>query len=165
MILSGSCSAATNGQVAYAKAQGVPSLGLDPLAIADQKQTVATVLDWAQAHLGDKPCLIYSTAHPEAVKQVQERLGRDQSGQLIEHLLAEVAHALFEAGARRFVVAGGETSGAVVQGLGVSLLEIGPEIDPGVPWTKAADGKPIALALKSGNFGTEDFFLKALAML
>jgi len=92
-------------------------------------------------------------------------LGRDQSGQLIEHLLAEVAHALFEAGARRFVVAGGETSGAVVQGLGVSLLEIGPEIDPGVPWTKAADGKPIALALKSGNFGTEDFFLKALAML
>jgi uncharacterized protein YgbK (DUF1537 family) len=63
------------------------------------------------------------------------------------------------------VVAGGETSGAVVQGLGVSLLEIGPEIDPGVPWTKAADGKPIALALKSGNFGTEDFFLKALAML
>ena len=165
VILSGSCSAATNGQVAYAKAQGVPSLGLDPLAIADQKQTVATVLDWAQAHLGDKPCFIYSTAHPEAVKQVQERLGRDQSGQLIEHLLAEVAHALFEAGARRFVVAGGETSGAVVQGLGVSLLEIGPEIDPGVPWTKAADGKPIALALKSGNFGTEDFFLKALAML
>ena len=165
VILSGSCSAATNGQVAYAQAQGVPSLGLDPLAIADQTQTVATVLDWARAHLGDKPCLIYSTAAPDAVKQVQERLGRDQSGQLIEHLLAEVAHHLFEAGVRRFVVAGGETSGAVVQGLGVSMLEIGPEIDPGVPWTKAADGKPIALALKSGNFGTQDFFLKALAMI
>ena len=165
VILSGSCSAATNGQVAYAQAQAVPSLGLDPLAIAEKKQTVATVLDWTRSHLGDKPCLIYSTAAPDAVKQVQERLGRDQSGQLIEHLLAEVAHHLFEAGVRRFVVAGGETSGAVVQGLGVSMLEIGPEIDPGVPWTKAADGKPIALALKSGNFGTQDFFLKALAML
>lgn len=165
VILSGSCSAATNGQVAYAQAQGVPALGLDPLAIADQKQTVSSVLDWARAHLGDKPCLIYSTAAPDIVKQVQERLGRDASGQLIEHLLAEVARGLYEAGARRFVVAGGETSGAVVQGLGVSLLEIGPEIDPGVPWTKAADGKPISLALKSGNFGTQDFFLKALAML
>ena len=165
VILSGSCSAATNGQVAYAKGQGVPSLGLDPLAIAEKRQSVASVMEWAKAQRQDAPFMIYSTAEPEAVRQVQERLGRDQSGQLIEHLLAEVAHQLFEQGVRRFVVAGGETSGAVVQGLGVSMLEIGPEIDPGVPWTCAADGKPIALALKSGNFGTQDFFLKALAML
>ena len=165
VILSGSCSAATNGQVAYAQAQGVPSLGLDPLAIADNKQSVTTVLDWAKAQRQDAPFMIFSTAAPESIKQVQERLGRERSGALIEHLLADVARHLFDAGVRRFVVAGGETSGAVVQGLGVSMLEIGPEIDPGVPWTRAADGKPIALALKSGNFGTPDFFLKALAML
>jgi 3-dehydrotetronate 4-kinase len=165
VILSGSCSAATNGQVAYAQAHGVPSLGLDPLAIAEKTQTVETVIDWAHAQIGEKPFLIYSTAAPEAVKQIQERLGRDQSGHLIEALLAGVAHRLAQLGVCRFVVAGGETSGAVVQGLGVSMLEIGPEIDPGVPWTLAADGRPLALALKSGNFGTQDFFVKALAML
>ena len=165
VILSGSCSAATQAQVAYAQTKGVPSLALDPLAIAQARQTADQVVDWALAEGQDGPCLIYSTATPQAVKAIQDQLGRDQSGALIEHLLATVAQRLSEGGVRRFVVAGGETSGAVVQGLGVSMLAIGPEIDPGVPWTLAADGKPLALALKSGNFGAQDFFLKALAML
>ena len=84
---------------------------------------------------------------------------------MVEHLIGEVAIGLAELGVTRLVVAGGETSGAVVSALGVSMLEIGPEIDPGVPWTLAADGKSIALALKSGNFGALDFFTKSLEML
>jgi uncharacterized protein YgbK (DUF1537 family) len=164
-ILAGSCSAATRGQVSEAIAQGVEAFALDPLLIANGEQKAEQILAWAKPRLGTKPVLVYSTAEPEAVRQVQEKFGRDQSGQMIEALLGAVAVGLHEHGVRRLVVAGGETSGAVVTALGVSMLEIGPEIDPGVPWTLAADGKSIALALKSGNFGTKDFFTKALAML
>lgn len=164
-VLAGSCSAATRGQVADAVAKGVEAFALDPVAIADGRMTAASVLDWARPRLGTKPVLVYSTAEPEAVRAVQERFGRDESGAMIERLLGEVAQGLAAEGVTRLVVAGGETSGAVVGALGVSMLEIGPEIDPGVPWTLAADGKPMALALKSGNFGTPDFFTKALAML
>jgi uncharacterized protein YgbK (DUF1537 family) len=127
--------------------------------------SAADVLAWAMPRLGRDPVLVYSTAEPEAVRSVQERFGRDEAGAMIERLLGEVARGLAAAGVTRLVVAGGETSGAVVGALGVSMLEIGPEIDPGVPWTLAADGKPLALALKSGNFGTADFFVKALKML
>lgn len=164
-VLAGSCSAATRGQVAHAIAHGVEAFALDPLSIASGEQTAQAVLDWAKPRLGAKPVLVYSTAEPDAVRAVQEQFGRDHSGQMIEALLGAVAIGLHEAGVSRLVVAGGETSGAVVTALGVSMLEIGPEIDPGVPWTLAADGKSIALALKSGNFGTVDFFTKALTML
>ena len=164
-VLAGSCSAATRGQVAEAIAGGVDALALDPVAIAEGRQTAQTVLDWALPRLGARPVLVYSTAEPEAVRAVQERFGRDESGAMVERLLGAVAVGLAAAGVTRLVVAGGETSGAVVGALGVTMLEIGPEIDPGVPWTRAADGHAIVLALKSGNFGGRDFFAKALAML
>ena len=164
-ILAGSCSAATRGQVEDAREKGVPAFALDPVAIAEGRLGAEDVLAWARPKLAAGPVLVYSTAEPEAVRAVQERFGRDEAGAMIERLLGEVARGLAAAGVTRLVVAGGETSGAVVGALGIAMLEIGPEIDPGVPWTLAADGEPMALALKSGNFGTRDFFTKALAML
>ena len=102
---------------------------------------------------------------PEQVEAAQSQLGRTQAGALVEQTLAAIARGLVDNGVRRLIVAGGETSGAVVETLGISCLEIGPEIDPGVPWTRALDGQELALALKSGNFGGTRFFLKALDML
>ena len=148
-----------------AQEKGVPAFALDPVAIAAGRMTAADVLAWARPKLGAAPILVYSTAEPEAVRAVQERFGRDEAGAMIERLLGEVAKGLAAAGVKRLVVAGGETSGAVVGALGAAALEIGPEIDPGVPWTLTAGGEPMALALKSGNFGTRDFFTKALKML
>lgn len=164
-ILAGSCSAATRGQVRDALARGVPGFAVDPVALAEKRLSAADILAWAAPRLGPAPVLVYSTAEPETVRQVQERFGRDEAGAMVERLLGDVARGLAATGVTRLVVAGGETSGAVVGALGVTMLEIGPEIDPGVPWTLAADGHLIALALKSGNFGTQDFFTKSLAML
>jgi uncharacterized protein YgbK (DUF1537 family) len=159
-ILAGSCSEATRGQVRAAKAAGLPALEVDPLALADGRQTPETIVAWAAAQPGERPFLVYSSAEPAAVKAVQERLGREHAGGLVERALAEAARRLVAGGVTRLVVAGGETSGAVVNGLGVAALEIGPEIDPGVPWTRAV-GHDLVLALKSGNFGAPDFFVKA----
>ena len=92
-------------------------------------------------------------------------MGRHESGALVERTLAEVAVRLLNAGFSRFLIAGGETSGAIVEALGVRVLLIGPEIDPGVPWTHSISGPDLALALKSGNFGAKDFFLKAWDLL
>jgi len=164
-ILAGSCSAATRGQIADAKAKGIETFEIDPIELAEGRLSASIVLQWATPRLGGKPVLIYSTAEPDIVRSIQERYGRDEAGAMVEHLLGEVAIGLAELGVTRLVVAGGETSGAVVSALGVSMLEIGPEIDPGVPWTLAADGNPMALALKSGNFGALDFFTKSLEML
>lgn len=164
-ILAGSCSAATRGQVSDAKAKGIEAFEIDPVALAEKRLTAAQIVEWAVPRLGTKPVMVYSTAEPDAVRAIQERFGRDEAGAMVEHLLADIARGLAQKGVTRLVVAGGETSGAVVSALGVTMLEIGPEIDPGVPWTLAADGHAIALALKSGNFGTEDFFTKSLAML
>ena len=99
------------------------------------------------------------------MRAVQERLGRTRAGALTEQALAAVAIGLVEAGVRRLVVAGGETSGAIVSALHIAGLRIGPRIDPGVPWTVSLGEPALALALKSGNFGAEDFFIKALEML
>ncbi|QIB34588.1 3-oxo-tetronate kinase [Ancylobacter pratisalsi] len=161
IVLAGSCSAATRGQVARAIAAGMPALRLDPNAIAEGTTTPDTVLAWLDAVSGDSPALVYSSADPEAVKAVQGRLGVQEAGHMVEALLASVAAALPAKGYGRIIVAGGETAGAVVGALGASALRIGPEIDPGVPWTASLSGPPLALALKSGNFGGEDFFLKA----
>jgi uncharacterized protein YgbK (DUF1537 family) len=109
--------------------------------------------------------LVYSTAAPDVVTGVQSRLGRERAAGLIEDAFSIVARELVERGVRRLVVAGGETSGAIVQALGVEALAIGREIDPGVPWTTALGAQPLSLALKSGNFGATEFFAKALAML
>jgi uncharacterized protein YgbK (DUF1537 family) len=134
---------------------------LDPLAIAAGKDLAADALAWAAQRLSEKPILIYSTAAPEQVSAVQSKLGRDEAGAMVERTLGRIAQGLVERGVRRLVVAGGETSGAVVGALGVEGLTIGPEIDPGVPWTFSIGQPVLALALKSGNFGAPDFFTKA----
>ncbi|MEY2735935.1 MAG: hypothetical protein RLZ58_1344, partial [Pseudomonadota bacterium] len=166
-IVSGSCSQATNRQVAHFKSHGGKALALDPLQLTgDTDALVAQVMTWAQPLLPQGPVLVYSTAEPEAVKAIQARLGVAEAGALVEHALAAVARAFAQAGVQPLVVAGGETSGACVQALGISQLQIGPQIDPGVPWCHAqGDAGPLHITLKSGNFGTDDFFSKAFTVL
>lgn len=158
-VLAGSCSRATLGQIGFAR-DHAPVLELDPLATPDAAALAARALDWAAGKLGEAPVVIAASAPPEKVAALQARLGRDAAGALVEEALARVAEGLVARGVRRLVVAGGETSGAVVSRLGVRSLRIGPEIDPGVPWTYA-EPAGLHLALKSGNFGARDFFLKA----
>ncbi|WP_135076449.1 3-oxo-tetronate kinase [Terasakiella sp. SH-1] len=165
LVLSGSCSEATRGQVAYAQAR-MPHFKLDAYDILDGKPVADEAISWANAHLSqDQPVLIYSSADPAEVSRVQAERGRVEVGDQVEAVIADIAKRFYEAGVRRFVVAGGETSGAVIEALGVKAMEIGPAIDPGVPWTKSLNDDEKALALKSGNFGTEDFFIKALEQL
>ena len=164
MVLSGSCSAATLGQVAeFAKTH--PTLPLDPLEIAEDPAAVDRAIAWAKSNLNAGPALIHASAPPDSVKAVQEKLGRNEAGELVERAMARIAEALVDGGVRRLVVAGGETSGAVVGALGVKGLLIGAQIDPGVPGTVTMGERPMALALKSGNFGAPDFFEKALRVM
>ncbi len=164
-VLAGSASTATNAQVA-AWREARPAFRIDPLAAARGEPVVEQALAFAQPYLDkDEPILIYATATPDEVKAVQGELGVNEAGHLVEATLASIARGLRERGVRKFVVAGGETSGAVVQALDVRTLRIGTQIDPGVPATATTDAEPLALALKSGNFGTVDFFEKALRHL
>ena len=162
-VLSGSCSRATLFQLGAARDR-VPTLELDPLATPDAQALAQQALDWADGKLGDTPVVIAASSPPDRVAALQAKLGREAAGSLVEETLALVAAGLVDAGVRRLVVAGGETSGAVVSRLGVRQLRIGAEIDPGVPWTFAeGDGPAMRLALKSGNFGGRDFFTAAFA--
>lgn len=164
-VVSGSCSEATNAQVARWIADGRTAIALDPLALHTGVQSTEGLLAQALSVLSSGPVLLYATAAPDRVKAVQAELGVEAAGALVEHTLATVAQGLVQAGVRRLVVAGGETSGAVVQALAVQQLRIGAPICPGVPWTQAAlpqSGEPLLLALKSGNFGGVDFFAEAL---
>ncbi|ANY79623.1 hypothetical protein BB934_16460 [Microvirga ossetica] len=165
IILAGSCSSATQGQVKAAIDAGVPALRLDPMQLSSKDVTAQTALDWLAAQQTNGPVLIYSTSTPDDVQAVQGKLGRMNAGEIVEKTLADIARALPALGFTRIIVAGGETSGAVVNALDVKALTIGPEIDPGVPWTRSLGGVDLALALKSGNFGAPDFFLKAWTML
>jgi uncharacterized protein YgbK (DUF1537 family) len=160
-ILAGSCSEATRGQIRAALAANVPAYHIDPFDVAGNKIAPTDVVSWARKQPPTAPVLIYSSASPDTVARVQAELGRAQAGELIETFLGAIASGLVATDFRRLLVAGGETSGAVVKALNLAALEIGPEIDPGVPWTRALDGEGLALALKSGNFGSADFFLKA----
>jgi uncharacterized protein YgbK (DUF1537 family) len=160
VVLAGSCSAATQRQVADMK-RSCESFAIDVPALARGKAVVRDALAWAAPRLGTQPILIYSTAAPREVEQVQAELGSARAGALVEQALGEIAVQLVARGAQRLVVAGGETAGAVVTALGVQGLRVGAEIDPGVPWTASIGERPVALALKSGNFGSDDFFLKA----
>ncbi|WP_052866517.1 3-oxo-tetronate kinase [Streptomyces niger] len=166
-VVSGSVSAATNRQVDAFLRTGRPAFGVDPLRIAAGEDVAGQALGFAAAHLAGGPVLVHSTEAPEAVRSVQRRLGAAEAGELVERTLARVAQGLVEHGVRRLVVAGGESSGAVVQALGITGLRIGPQIDPGVPWCAATlpDGETLHLALKSGNFGGPDFFTDAFAHL
>jgi uncharacterized protein YgbK (DUF1537 family) len=163
-VISGSCSEATLAQVEAMRGRR-PVLDLDPIEIAAGTDLVARALDWAVPLLADGPVLVSASARPERVRAIQEKLGRERAGRLVETTLAAIARGLVERGVRRLVVAGGETSGAVVQSLGVKGLRIGPQIDPGVPWTLSLGEPPVALALKSGNFGGRDFFVRAFEVL
>lgn len=166
-ILSGSCSNATLSQIGAFEAAGGLTLRLDPLALAKGDEALHEAEAWAVASLGDRPVAIIASETPEKVKEAQSVLGVERAGQVIESAFARLAPALVAKGVTKLVVAGGETSGAVVGGLGVNALAIGPEIDPGVPWTQVAQGEAegLCLALKSGNFGAEDFFTKAFEVL
>lgn len=194
-VVSGSCSLATNRQVQDFIQRGHPAMAIDPLRMASGVDVAAEVLAWAGPLLADGPVLVYSTADSGDVKAVQGRLGVDEAGALVERTLAAVARGLVQRGVRQLVVAGGETSGACVQALDITQLQIGPQIDPGVPWchsilpprpalpvlaapqggvadlgaarrsSGATDDDGLHLALKSGNFGSDDFFTKAFTML
>ena len=156
---------ATNRQVRAFIDGGGEALRIDPRGVADRDEQVAHALDWAEPRLPRGPVLVYSTAEPNDVKAAQEALGVD-TGRLVEDVLGTIAHRLVECGVRQLVVAGGETAGACVQKLGVEQLQIGPQIDPGVPWCYAHAGETrLHLALKSGNFGADDFFTKAFRAL
>ena len=160
-VLAGSCSRATLFQIGAARDR-MPTLELDALATPDADALAKQALDWAAAKLSDTPVLIAASAPPDKVAALQARLGREAAGALVEDAMSRIARGLIDAGVRRLVVAGGETSGAVVGALGVKRLAIGHEIDPGVPWTLAEGaGSPMLLALKSGNFGGRTFFLDA----
>jgi len=169
-VVSGSCSQATNRQVAHFKQTGRPAFAIDPLALANSASKGADVvkqaLQWAQPLLSSGPVLVYSTAAPEAVKAVQTQLGVEAAGALVENTIAAIAKGLVDLGVQQLLVAGGETSGACVQALDITQLQIGPQIDPGVPWCHAnTSAQAIHLTLKSGNFGTDDFFTKAFQQL
>ena len=167
-VIAGSCSVATQAQVAAMKERS-PSFAVDPLALARGEDVAGAALAWAAPLLQQGPVLVYATSSPEQVQAVQAQLGAAEAGELIERAMAEIARGLVKLGVGQLIVAGGETSGAVVSALGVKGLRIGPEIDPGVPWTAALQGDagaaPLALALKSGNFGSVDFFTKAWSRL
>jgi 3-dehydrotetronate 4-kinase len=177
-VISGSCSQATNRQVAASKAAGLASLALDPLRLAGSADAaVHDTLAWAKAQFeiaASDPVLIYSSADAAQVAQVQAQLGAFEAGELVEATLARIAQGLVAMGVGQLIVAGGETSGACVQALGVTALLIGPQIDAGVPWCHAErsdlappypKGSGLHLALKSGNFGGDDFFARAFIVL
>ena len=168
-IVSGSCSVATNHQVADFIGKGGEAFAVDPMKIAAGVDVVAAALEWAAPRLAAGPVLVYSSAPPDEVRGVQQQLGVQHAGELVEQAMAAIARGLVERGVRQLVVAGGETSGAAVQALGVGQLRIGPQIDPGVPWCHASatacGGAGLHLALKSGNFGSTDFFTKAFRQL
>jgi uncharacterized protein YgbK (DUF1537 family) len=165
-VVSGSCSLATNAQVLAFINAGLPALAIDPFKIASGMDVTAEALAWAAPLLQAGPVLVYSTADSAAIKAVQSKLGVAEAGVLVERTLAAVAKGLVALGVRQLIVAGGETSGACVQALGITQMHIGPQIAPGVPWCHAlSDRTSLHIALKSGNFGGNAFFTDAFKML
>jgi 3-dehydrotetronate 4-kinase len=165
-ILAGSCSVATNAQVECFIHDGGEAYALDPLRLAaDIELEIARVLEWADACWRSEaalPLLVYSTAQPAAVAAAHAQLGVAQSGAIVEQAMSALASAFVKRGVGSLVVAGGETAGICVQALEIRQMQIGPQIDPGVPWCYAGG---LHLALKSGNFGSPDFFNKAFAFV
>lgn len=169
-IVSGSCSRATQGQVAAFIEQGGQAIALDPMALSQDASQLQLYCEQAIAAVKDGPVLVYSTTTPAQLAQIQASLGAMQAGEMVEQWLAQVACALVESGVAQLIVAGGETSGAVVQALGIEQLRIGGQIDPGVPWCygQAKVGQKsqaLHITLKSGNFGGKEFFSRAFEVL
>ena len=149
----------TNRQVAAYRGRGGPSLRLDPVALAAEGPGLA--LDWLAVQPLDPPPLVYATAEPAEVRAAQAALGAERAGETVEQALAALAVAARERGARRFVVAGGETSGAVVSALGVRQVLVEDELEAGVPWCTTGGNRPLRLLLKSGNFGSGRLLVEA----
>lgn len=171
-VISGSCSVATNRQVQHHIGAGRPAFQIEPERLLQPDgaaQALTAALDWFDAQASAAPVLIYSTAEPAQVKSVQQRYGIERVGAAVEATLASIAKTLVgDRGVARLVVAGGETAGACVQALGVDRLAIGAAITPGVPWCYAQPkltNRGLHLALKSGNFGADDFFVAAFDLL
>ncbi len=164
--LAGSCSQATLAQIAEAE-KTIPVLRLDPEKILSGDSEIERALNWAREHLADRPILIASSSTPDQVTALQVKYGRDAAGHAIEQAMANIAAHLADAGVRRFVIAGGETSGAVVDRLGIPGFLVGAEIAPGVPVLRAVGWQrgEAAMALKSGNFVGADFFNDAIRMM
>ena len=163
--LAGSCSRATLEQISRAE-QSMPVLRLNPEKLVDGGMEVRHALDWAAGRLTQGRILIASSAPPDLVAALQARHGRVAAGLAIEQSLAAIADGLITLGVRKLVIAGGETSGAVVDRLGLGAFELGPEIAPGVPLLRTLGSRnQMLLALKSGNFGGPAFFTDALAMM
>ncbi|WP_223420846.1 3-oxo-tetronate kinase [Tateyamaria pelophila] len=160
VALSGSCSTATRAQVAH-HAAAHPTREIIAADVIEGRLTAADMAAWLLAQSGVP--LAYSSADPDVVRAVQKTYGREQSASALEGFFSDVARLCRDGGATRIITAGGETSGAVIEGLGLDQLEIGPEIDPGVPALRT--GPDLVVALKSGNFGAEDFFEKANKVL
>ncbi|MFZ9684649.1 MAG: 3-oxo-tetronate kinase [Gemmobacter sp.] len=161
-VLAGSCSGATRAQVARARAAGAPVLRVDPAEIAAGRMRPADVLDFALAEARGMAPIIYSSADPDEVARARSALGAGAAGEMVEAFFADLAVAMAERGFTRLLVAGGETSGAVIAALGVGVLDVGPKVAPGVPWMRARGAREgLALLLKSGNFGAPDIFLAA----
>ena len=172
LVLSGSCSRATLRQIEHFLKHR-PGFALDPLRLAEGDEQLQQAVAFAREHLRDTdgrqdPVMIYASAGPDSVKAAQQSLGADVAGRLVEQALGKLARILIDEGVGRLIVAGGESAGAVVSALGIRLLRIGRQIDPGVPWTQAElprKSGPLSLALKSGNFGGVDFFIRAFREL
>tara|TARA_Y100001933_G_scaffold39161_1_gene35329 strand:- start:506 stop:1774 length:1269 start_codon:yes stop_codon:yes gene_type:complete len=164
LVLSGSCSEMTLAQVdEFSKRYS--TLKLNPIELAENNSALANAVDWVIQAKGEEPILVYASAPPDAVKQAQKKLGRDLASSTVENALAKIALAAVQNGFRRIVVAGGETAGAVVSNLGIKGIMIGEQIDPGVPTTVSIGDPSIGLVLKSGNFGSADFFEKAFKVM
>jgi uncharacterized protein YgbK (DUF1537 family) len=164
--LAGSCSQATLQQIASAE-RVMSVLHLDPEQVVAGKNEAQRALGWARARLKEGPILIASSSTPDEVAALQSRHGRDAAGHAIEQAMADVAEGLVQSGVRRMVVAGGETSGAVVDRLEIPGFLVGAEIAAGVPVLRAVGAKngAMLLALKSGNFGGPEFFSDALRLM
>ena len=164
IVLSGSCSEMTLAQVdEFSKRYS--TLKLNPIELAENNSALANAVNWVIQAKVEEPILVYASAPPDAVKQAQKKLGRDLASSTVENALAKIALAAVQNGFRRIVVAGGETAGAVVSNLGIKGIMIGEQIDPGVPTTVSIGDPSIGLVLKSGNFGSADFFEKAFKVM
>ncbi|MEP0941738.1 MAG: 3-oxo-tetronate kinase [Rhizobiaceae bacterium] len=159
-ILSGSCSNATRQQVTLHR-ENNPAFEIEASAVIEGKLTPQSLTQWLLEQ--DGLPLAYSSADPHVVRAVQEKYGREGAAEKLEGFFAEVARQLVAAGIGRLITAGGETSGAVVEGLALNTLQIGPEIAPGVPALRASEN--LVIALKSGNFGGPQFFAEAAEIL
>ena len=164
IILAGSCSKTTRSQLARV-IDLWPSIKLDVAKIVKNKKTKFELIEWARNQPTDQPVVIFSSSSKKEILELQRDFEIRNVGKLIEKIFADIAESLVKSGFRKLIVAGGETSGAVVSALNIKKLRIGQEISPGIPWTETYSDPKLALALKSGNFGDQDFFIKAIKMI